>query len=225
MLQVGDAGKLNDKQKKYLEKVYNNNQRMVALVDALLNVSRLELGTFSIEPEPTDVVKVAKKAIDEVRPIIEQRRIKFETHFAEGLPKLNTDAKLMDMVLKNLLSNAVKYTPEDGKVSLELRLVKKGEAVDTREIKDDSLVIIVKDTGYGIPENQQDKIFTKLFRADNVVEMNSEGTGLGLFIVKSIIDYSGGAVWFRSKVNKGSTFFVTMPMAGMKKKEGTKTLS
>ena len=84
---------------------------------------------------------------------------------------------------------------------------------------------MVSDTGYGIPEAQQEKIFTKLFRADNVREKDTDGTGLGLYIVKAIVGHSGGEIWFTSQENKGTTFYVTLPLTGMKKKEGTKSFT
>ena len=225
MLLAGDAGKLNDKQKKYLDEVYKGNQRMVDLVNALLNVSRLELGTFAVNPEPTDVVKLAQGVIDELKLQINQQQLKFDERHSAGLPLLNVDPKLLSMVFHNLLFNAVKYTPEKGKVSLDLRLVKRGESVNKRKVNEDSLAIVVSDTGFGIPKYQQDKIFTKLFRADNAREKDAEGTGLGLYIVKSVIDHSGGLIWFESEENKGTTFYVTLPLIGMKKKEETKALA
>jgi len=105
------------------------------------------------------------------------------------------------MVVQNLLSNSVKYTPEKGKIEISLTL----------DSKKKMLLFKVSDNGYGIPKNQQDKIFTKLFRADNVRGKDTEGTGLGLYIVKAIIDNSGGKVWFESKEDKGTTFYVTLP--------------
>ncbi|OGH74271.1 MAG: hypothetical protein A3G00_00145 [Candidatus Magasanikbacteria bacterium RIFCSPLOWO2_12_FULL_43_12] len=107
--------------------------------------------------------------------------------------------------------------------------------MDAQTALEDSIAIKVADTGYGIPKDQQNKIFTKLFRADNVREKDTEGTGLGLYIVKSIIDHSGGKIWFsspggsalggESSENPGTTFYVTLPLAGMKKKEGAKALT
>jgi PAS domain S-box-containing protein len=223
MLLTGDAGALNIKQRSYLEKVYKSNRRMVDLVDALLNVSRLELGTFTIEPEPTDAIRIAKKSIDELRFLIARRHIRFNERYEEGLPQISTDPKLLAIIMQNLLPNAVKYTPEEGEVSLELRTVKSGESIDGKHMTEDRLAITVKDSGYGIPEDQQARIFTKLFRADNVRAMDTEGTGLGLYIVKSIIDHSGGTIWFRSSPNQGSTFTVTLPMTGIQK-DGTKKL-
>ncbi|MDO8557837.1 MAG: ATP-binding protein [bacterium] len=228
MLLAGDAGKINKEQKKYVEEIYNGNQRMVELVNALLNVSRIELGTFLIEPQPTNVAELARSVMDEQRPAIDEKKILLKPNLADNLPIIQIDPKLLRMVFQNLLSNAVKYTPEGGTVELDLR------------VDSDCIVIKVADTGYGIPKPQQDKIFTKLFRADNVRKKDTEGTGLGLYIVKSIIDHSGGKVWFESPArqspdgssrmaggeeNPGTVFYVTLPISGMMKKVGTKSLS
>ncbi len=212
MLLAGDAGKLNDEQKKYLEEVYEGNHRMIGLVNSLLNVSRLEMGTFTVEPKPTDIVKLAKDVVLEQTQDIQKQKLALKEIYAEDLPKINVDPSLLRMIFQNLLSNAVKYTPE------------KGSIIFTINKKNGQIQISVSDTGLGIPKKQQDKIFTKLFRADNIREKYTEGSGLGLYIVKSIIDHSSGKVWFESEENKGTTFYVSLPLTGMKKKEGTKTL-
>ncbi|MBI3589208.1 MAG: PAS domain-containing protein [Candidatus Liptonbacteria bacterium] len=225
MLQSGDAGVLNDKQKKFLSEVYTGNKRMVTLVNALLNVSRLELGIFTVEPELTNVVELVQSVIDEQKQQINERRIRFSTAFEKDLPLIQADPKLLRMVVQNILSNAVKYTPEKGTINLGLRLIKRGAFVDKQKVNEDSIAIVVSDTGLGIPKNQQNQIFTKLFRADNVREKDTDGTGLGLYIVKSIVDHAGGKIWFESEENKGTTFYVILPISGMKKKEGSKQLS
>ncbi|MCX6712077.1 MAG: ATP-binding protein [Candidatus Vogelbacteria bacterium] len=213
MLLNGDAGVINDEQRKYLGEVSIGNKRMVALVNALLNVSRLDLGTFIIEPEPTDITAMIKSVLDELRPQITTKKLKLTETYDPKVPtQFSSDQKLLRMVFQNLLSNAVKYTPEAGSVAVSL--VPKGS----------ELVFSVADSGMGIPASQKDKIFSKLFRADNARESDSEGTGLGLYIVKSVIEQSGGKVWFESVESKGSTFFVSLPLSGMKKKEGTKKL-
>ncbi len=223
MLLAGDAGKINAEQKKYLDEIYIGNQRMVALVNALLNVSRLELGTFSVEPLEMDLIETAQSVIAELKPQIITRKLKVkETH--TGVPKIVADPKLMRIVIQNLLSNAVKYTPEKGTVTVDIRQVKKADTVDTVKAGLNGLVITVSDSGYGVPDGDKDKIFSKLFRAENVREMDTEGTGLGLYIVKSIIDQAGGKVWFESKLNKGTTFYVLLPFDGMKKKKGVTKL-
>lgn len=213
MLLSGDAGKITKKQKQYIDEIYIGNQRMVELVNALLNVSRIELGTFSIDPKPTNIVDIFNDSISELKQDIKSKKLKVTTNFEDDLPIINLDSNLMGIVLQNILSNAVKYTPEKGRVDVGISRIK------------EDIVINVSDSGYGIPKEQQDRIFEKLFRADNVRERETDGTGLGLYIVKAIIDQSGGKVWFESEEDKGTTFCISIPLSGMKKKEGQKGLS
>lgn len=215
MLLDGDVGELNNGQKEYLREVYKGNKRMVDLVNALLNVSRLELGTFAIDPEKTKIIDVAKSVINEMKPQIAAKKIKLIQKFDDRIPTMMLDKKLIRMVIQNLLSNAVKYTSQMGRVTIFINRIKKNKEIE----------IVVVDNGMGIPKYQQDKIFTKLFRADNVKEQDTEGTGLGLYIVKSIVEHSGGRAWFVSEENKGTKFYVILPFSGMSKKEGTKQLS
>jgi PAS domain S-box-containing protein len=213
MLLAGDAGKLNKEQRSFLDEIYHSNQRMVSLVNSLLNVSRLELGTFMVEPEKTDICEIADSVIGELQPQIKKKNQVFTKKYEKKIQKILLDKKLIRMVIQNLLTNAVKYTKDTGKVTLAI----------TQNKKD--LLLSVSDTGMGIPKSQQSQIFKKLFRADNVREADTEGTGLGLYIVKAIVAGSGGTVRFESEENKGTTFFVTIPLTGMAKKEGTKTLA
>jgi PAS domain S-box-containing protein len=213
MLMAGDAGAMTDDQKNYLKEIHDGNTRMVDLVNALLNVSRLELGTFAIEPQPTDLVGVTESVLQELAPQIASKNQHLDKKFETGLPQISVDPKLFRMIIQNLASNAVKYTPIGGSVEIII------------EKKDSDIAITVRDTGYGIPKNQQNKIFSKLFRADNIRKYETEGTGLGLYIVKSILDQSGGSVRFESEEGKGTTFFATIPITGMKLKEGARKLS
>lgn len=206
MLLAGDVGEVTPEQKKYLEEIYRGNQRMVDLVNTLLDVSRIEMGTFIFETKTTDVVKLAQAVIEEHKLHILAKRIKFSFTFSKKIPLIKTDPKQLRMVIQNLVSNAVKYTPEGGKVVLSISLG------DSKHV-----LLKIADTGYGIPKNQQDKIFTKLFRADNVLGKDTEGTGLGLYIAKSIVEQSGGRIWFESDENKGTTFFVVLPIKNIKK--------
>ncbi|MCD4762235.1 HAMP domain-containing histidine kinase [bacterium] len=228
---TGDAGKLTDGQLKYLKEVYKSNERLIELVNALLDVSRIDVGTFSIEPEPTDIIEKAKAAISKFKAEIYEKKINLELNFDE-LPKINLDPRLTQIVFENIFSNAVKYTPENGSIRFEIK----------KTVHD--ILIKISDTGCGIPREQQPKIFTKLFRADNVRRIESVGTGLGLYIAKAVIEKSGGKVWFQSpsldlllspgkkdkglpldKRDQGTTFFITIPLKGMKKKYGTKKLT
>lgn len=213
MLLNGDAGDMEPEQANYVEEIYRGNQRMVGLVNSLLNVSRLELGTFMIEPKLVDIRKIADSAFEEISHKVFEKKQKFSKKYARGLKKMELDEKLTFMIFQNLLSNAIKYTPEKGKISLEIKK-------HTKDIE-----IIITDNGMGIPKNQHDQIFTKLFRADNVRESDTEGTGLGLYVIKSILDHVGGTIHFDSAKDKGTTFFVTIPITGMKAKKGTRELS
>ena len=223
MLLNGDVGEIKPEQREYLEQVYQSNDRMITLVNALLDVSRLELGTFIVEPEDTDLVALLKSIIKEMEHKIQEKKISFNLQ-NDDLPQIKVDPRLMNIVLLNLLTNAVKYTLEGGKVEVALVKVNKGGSVGGRIMQDDTVLYKVSDTGIGIPRDQQEKIFTKLYRADNVKEYEVEGTGLGLYILKSIVEHSGGQVWFESEEKKGSTFYVTFPLSGMKPKEGTRQL-
>jgi two-component system sensor histidine kinase VicK len=213
MLLDEDAGKINKDQEDYLHEIYNGNKRMVDLVNSLLNVSRIDLGTFAIEPSNNDVIEICNSVIKEMQSAIDDKKIKLIKDYEKDLPLINVDPKLMRIIFQNLLSNAVKYTPNEGEVSVKINK-------DT-----ENLHIKIKDSGYGIPKSQQSKIYTKLFRADNVREKVTDGTGLGLYLVKSIVDKSGGKIWFESIEDKGTTFYVNIPLKGMKAKEGTKGLS
>lgn len=212
MLLAGDGGKLNDEQATFVKEIYAGNQRMVELVNSLLNVSRLELGTFAIEPAPTDVVKMVEDVIKELQPTIIQKKLKVNFEHADNIPIIQADPKLFRIVFQNLLSNAVKYTPEEGSVILKMKTDKK------------NLLVEVADTGYGIPTQEQSRIFQKLFRAENVRAKDTEGTGLGLYIVKSIIDHADGKITFKSEEDKGTTFYLEVPLTGMRKKEGDKKI-
>jgi PAS domain S-box-containing protein len=212
MLLSGDAGKLNKEQEDFLNEIYTGNQRMVELVNALLNVSRIDLGTFAIDPKPVNLIEIADSVVDELTSQIEAKNIKVEKDY-DKLPLINADINLTRIIFQNLLSNAVKYTPDGGSVSVSIKK------------QDKDALFSVSDTGYGIPKQQQPRIFEKLFRADNVQEKDVKGTGLGLYLVKSVVETAGGKIWFESEENKGTTFYVTIPLSGMKKKEETKGLS
>lgn len=213
MLDSEKLGALNASQKDYLSEIYKSNRRMIDLVNALLNVSRIDMGTFAIEPEPTDIKEIAESVLKELFVKIQESDLHVTNFYEEDLPKVNVDPKLMRIIIQNLLSNAMKYTPKGGNVALSLT-------------KDDkNMLVKVSDSGVGIPAAVQDKIFTKLFRADNARVVESEGTGLGLYIIKSIVERGGGRTWFVSEENKGTTFFVEVPLSGMRSLQGAKDLA
>lgn len=210
MLLEGDLGKITGKKREHLEEIYRENQRMIDLVNALLSVSRIEMGTFSIELQQADLKELAEVEFKQLEPQIKDRKIKIKKTYSKDLPLVKVDPKLMGVIFRNLLSNSIKYTPEGGTVSLSI------------EVKNRNIAITISDTGYGIPKKQQHLVFTKLFRGDNVMKLETVGTGLGLYIVKSILDHAGGKIRFESKENKGTTFYISIPLKGMTAKSGIK---
>ena len=195
-----DAGKVNSEQKEYLQEAYDSTKHMVALVNEILDVSRLELGTLTVKYETVDVRPIIADCTNEVAPMLKKKEIKLVTKVPDPVPLLTSDPKLIRIIFQNLMTNAVKYTPEKGAVRV------------TMELSDHQVSITVADTGFGIPKNVQDKVFSKLFRADNIKEREPSGTGLGLYTVKSVVEQLGGSIRFESEQNKGTTFFVILPL-------------
>jgi PAS domain S-box-containing protein len=212
MLLSGDAGKLGKDQHEYINEISEGSQRMSELVNSLLNVSRLEVGKLTNEPAPNNVQELIGDLEKEMQGQIEQRGIKVTDH-VQKIPQVIADPKQLRMVVQNLLSNAVKYTSEKGAVDVTLRLAKPEDlAIAGLKGADPHWFFSVQDNGYGIPQDQQSKIFGKLFRADNVRKLDVEGTGLGLYIVKEVVEKMGGRVWFTSIESVGTTFYVVAPV-------------
>ncbi len=206
------AESMTEKQKHILLQISHADTRMIDLVNAFLNVSRVELGIFSIVPSPTTIGEIVEAQLDELSPTIQEKKLAIIKNMDVGSQKFNLDPGLTSIIFQNIISNAVKYTPAGGTITI-------AAGTDQSDIK-----ITVSDTGIGIPKEQQQMIFSKLFRADNARLAVSDGTGLGLYLVKAIVESSGGKIWFDSEKDKGTTFFITIPLGGMKKREGTKGL-
>jgi len=198
LLNNPDYPKFTDKQKIYIKEISEAGERMIVLVNTLLNVSRLELGTFKTQSKSVDIIQIAKNSLTELASDIKTKKLQVQEIYEEKLPKITTDPGVVTIVLQNLLSNAVKYTPDNGKIVLKILSEK------------NKIIITVTDTGYGIPQDQQAKIFTKLFRADNVSAKDTQGNGLGLYIARSILERINGKISFKSTENKGTTFTVSI---------------
>ncbi len=215
-LATEELGDLNVEQEEYINIVHTSLERMIRLINDLLNVSRLEEGRLTVELEPTDLIKLTKSVIADSKALIKEYGVQIKTGFPDKLKKVKIDPTLIRQVLNNLISNSVKYSQEDkGKVLVSLK---------KRPAKRDVLFKI-KDNGIGIPEEEQRKIFKKFFRADNVIKKETEGTGLGLYIAKLIVEVSGGEIWFESKEDRGTTFYFTLPLNGSKAHKGDKKLA
>ena len=211
LLQKSDTGNLTKKQKDFIEKIYASNERMIALVNDLLEVSRIEEGQNKLYLQPTDIVMVLRGLIRDKEKQINLKKLKvtFITE-QEPFPLVVTEVNKIKQALGNLISNAITYTQPGGRVDIDLA------------IRDNMVVGTITDSGVGIPKSEQPHVFNKFFRGSNVLEFESLGTGLGLYITKTFIEASGGKIWFKSpavshaggddKANKGTTFYFTLPL-------------
>lgn len=192
--------RFTENQKQNLQDIYESNHRMIETVDTLLDVSRVELGTFTMKRQSVAIRDVVKSLLKELAPPMRKKKLNIEEHYDPKDPRFNTDQKLTEIIFQNLLSNAVKYNVPGGKVVISVSVSEK-----------QGMKIEISDTGYGIPHDARSKIFTKLFRAENAQQREPDGNGLGLYLVKSIVEEAEGKIWFVSEENKGTTFYVIIP--------------
>ena len=211
-----EVGKITRKQREYLKDIRYSNQRMIDIVNTLLDVSHIELGTFNIELKKKNICVIVQNILHDLKPVFNKKQLKLKEVYQENGRMVSIDESSFRMIINNLVINAINYTPKRGSIKVECREINKGKMLGGKLLDENSLAIIITDTGYGIPKNQQSRLFTKFFRTDNIRQKHPDGTGLGLYIVKSILNNSGGLVWFSSKENKGSTFYVTIPITGMR---------
>lgn len=219
MLLNGDAGKTTKVQSAYLKEIFEGSNRMSDLVNALLDVSRLEVGKLTSKPEPTDMPALITSLSKELGVFIANKQHNFRTHITH-VPAIDADPKQLRMIAQNLMSNAVKYTPPHGTIDVTLRQATPPDMARAgfKKHTEPHWYLSIQDTGYGIPKEDQAKIFEKLFRAENARSLNVEGTGLGLYIVKQVVDKMGGHIWFDSLESVGTTFNVVAPIKPKYKK-------
>ncbi|HSA84229.1 MAG TPA: ATP-binding protein [Patescibacteria group bacterium] len=201
LLQLQNANQLDDAGKELIKRLVVSGETLGNLIENLLSVSRIERSMFTVDARPVDLTTTIKNVVDNVRPQANTKKQTVNILVPDQLPIVNADSFRIGQVVLNLVANAVNYTQPGGTITLKA------------EQKDNNVQISVSDTGQGIPPDALQKLFTKFFRVSGKLEKGSKGTGLGLYISKSIIEMHKGKIWVESTVGTGTTFSFTLPIA------------
>jgi PAS domain S-box-containing protein len=201
MLSSGYKGELNDGQQEDMKIILSAVERMNELITALLDISKLEAGALHVKLKEANIMQLLKLTLDQLNQFARSKEIDLSLDVAEEDIVMQCDPLLLGEIYSNLISNAIKYTPQKGKVTISLKK------------KNQEVLFMVQDTGYGIPDSLQDQVFTKFFRASNIQKRDATGTGLGLYMVKQIAEVMDGRLWFNSREDKGSLFCFALPAA------------
>ena len=195
------SGPLNAEQHAHIERILDGGERLLGLVNDLLDYARLEAGNFRADPVPLALAPLVDRVIADLQPLARQRRLTLARDVSPGLPVTLADPLRLEQVLYNLIGNAIKFTPEGG--SVHVAAAAEGERVR----------LSVIDTGIGIPPEALPRLFDRFYQVDSSPTRPFGGTGLGLAITRSLIEVMNGEIGVESEVGKGSTFWFTLPKA------------
>jgi len=192
-------GKLNKEQKESLQIVLNNTERLDKIIVDFLEISRIEAARLKFNFIRVDLTKTVDSVIEEMKGFLPEKKIQIISR-VERLPTIEVDPDRVSQVLRNLINNAIKFTPENGKIEVSAKL------------SNGMILFSVRDSGIGIPESAQRRLFEPFYQVDNMYQHISGGTGLGLAICKGIIESQNGKIWLSSQPNKGTIFYFTVPL-------------
>lgn len=192
---------LTNKQLELIRTIGQSHETMARLVNDLLDVARIDQGRLVLNKEKISLLEILDEVVENNKLLAKASNVEINLIKPENLPEIIGDKKRIKVVLDNLISNAVKYIEKKGFVEIKI------------ESDDKNVNFYIKDNGVGIPDNQQDKVFQKFFRSNNAVRYQTEGTGLGLYISKNIIEQLGGKMWFKSIEGIGSDFCFSLPIS------------
>jgi PAS domain S-box-containing protein len=196
----GAVGEINENQKRFLNIIKKNTDRLTALINDLLDISRIESGKVRFEPEAVQLGETISGVIEALAAPAEKKDHQLTYRIEAGLPEIKGDPNRLTQVFTNLVGNAINYTPEGGKINVDVYAVRGAVRAD------------VQDNGIGIRPEDLSKVFERFYRVDHPVVQESGGTGLGLPLVKMFVEMHGGRVWAESEMGKGTTFTVILPL-------------
>ena len=196
----GNVGPVHAEQIEYLKGAIDSNQRMIDTVNQILKMKEIQAGSVEEVRQPVNLANLLHSVLFDIYPHATDKGIKINIEMDQNsLPTLSVDEAEIRIIMQNLLDNAIIYSKEKSQVDVVLKE------------ENDSIIFSVKDYGIGIPEDEKKNIFTKFFRTTNAIKHFANGSGLGLVIVKKMVDKYGGKIWFESEEGKGTTFYVSLP--------------
>ncbi len=202
LLLQGYMGPLNEEQQKYLGYVQDGVQQLVSSVEDILLLTRSDSGQFEIKQEEIDFAYLLKQVVTTLQPQARKTGVKIIEEIQATAPLIYADPQRMKQVLNNLVMNALKFTPQGGTVTIRIR-----------QYNERFAVVSIADSGYGVPIEDRPHIFERFYQSNHSQQSKMGGYGLGLSIVKLIIEQHGGEIHFESVTGKGTTFFFTVPLA------------
>ena len=200
MVLDGDVGIISEPQRNFLTQAFVSSQHMAYLIGDLLNLSRIKTGKFVVSAQPTYLPDVVQSEVEPLMAIAKARRVTLVYKSPDNFPTIDIDESKIRQVIMNFVENGIYYTPANGRVDVHLRATKKG------------IEFTVQDTGIGVSKSEQKHMFDKFYRAQNARRMRPDGTGIGLYMAKRVIDAHGGTLIFSSTEGKGSTFGFMLPL-------------
>jgi signal transduction histidine kinase len=216
LLAMGSLGPINDTQREFLNTIQTNAERMISIINDLLDITKIETGSVELDFRPVHLAENLSNVISELRSSIAAREHELTINIPPGLPLLRADAKRLNQILHNLLSNAVKYTPRGGKITIEAHESGVDEVPDVQRdgLKSGGryVLIDISDSGVGIAPEERERIFERFYRTENPLKIEAGGTGLGLSLVRPLTALLGGRMWVTSTVGEGSTFSMIIPV-------------
>jgi PAS domain S-box-containing protein len=214
LLAMGSLGPINDSQKEFLKTIHTNADRMISIINDLLDITKIETGAVELDRRPLHVAEALGTVITELQGQLQAREHELGIDISPGLPLVRADARRFNQILANLISNAIKYTPRGGKIQVSAEEASEQAVPQERRegLRPGRYVCIaVRDTGVGIAPDELERIFERFYRTENPLRIEAGGTGLGLSLVRPLVKLFGGRLWVESTLGEGSRFSFVIP--------------